>query len=131
MLFPLEKDSPAVWEKVCYGVADGHLGLGAKIAAKPDGGPERVICIYTRNFNDREDVKRVVQGLHKLNLLPKDEKRSIYYKCDAYTHLNIKHGNEYGLSASLYASMDFLPKPEKKPGANMFTAFNRDFVEKG
>jgi hypothetical protein len=105
MLFPTEEDAPSIWKSVVAGVIENKLGTAAKIAT--DGSP-RLICVYTEDFSDEADVKRVVQQLEKLGLLPKDPNRSIYYKCDAYTHLDIGSGNEYGLQASLYASKDVL-----------------------
>ena len=32
--------------------------------------------------------------------------KGIYYKCDAFTHLGIAGGNQWGLRASLYGSLD-------------------------
>jgi hypothetical protein len=94
-------------------VADNRLGIGAKIAADLNPNENvRVICIYTKDFNDKGDVRRVVLELDKLGLLPRDRKRSIYYKCDAYTYLQIMSDNPYGLSASLYPSKDFLEGPK-------------------
>jgi hypothetical protein len=34
--------------------------------------------------------------------------RVIYYKCDAYTYLDISSSNEYKLKASMYNSRDML-----------------------
>ncbi|KAF2671038.1 DUF1917-domain-containing protein [Microthyrium microscopicum] len=98
-----------VWRTVVKATIEDRLGNGAKIAAqdKATGGP-RVICIYTNDFNDREDIRRVVKELRELKCLHKDEKQSIWYKCDAYTYLSIMSGNEYGLKASLYGSADIL-----------------------
>lgn len=104
-------------------VTQDRLGIGAKIATGTDKAEDdgiRVICVYTKDFTDVEDARRVVRELHDLRLLPKDETRSIYYKCDAYTHLNIGSGNPYNLAASLYSSKDLLAKndsttPTKRP----------------
>jgi hypothetical protein len=39
----------------------------------------------------------------------------IWYKCDAFTHLNLDSKNPYGIKASLYGSKDVLDaKPDKK-----------------
>jgi hypothetical protein len=94
-------------------VSENRFGIGAKIAADLGQNEDvRVICIYTKDFNDKEDVRRVVLELNRLDLLPRDKKRSIYYKCDAFTILQLMSGNPYGLSTSLYASRDFLDRPK-------------------
>jgi len=107
MLFPYEDDATSVWKRVVAGVIEGKLGTAAKIATDDEGKGTRLICVYTRDFSDVEDVKRVVQQLQKMGLLP-TEGRSIYYKSDAYTYLNIYSENKYNLQASLYASKDVL-----------------------
>jgi Domain of unknown function (DUF1917) len=109
MLFVDELNIAVVWSSICRATADNLLGIGAKVAANSEDGAVRLICVYTKDFNDKQDVKRVVVELNRLNLLPTDKKRSIYYKCDAYTLLGILSGNPYKLAASLYASKDFLP----------------------
>ncbi|CAL3969771.1 unnamed protein product [Diplocarpon coronariae] len=75
----------------------------AKVA--PDDGQVRnphLICIYTRNFEDRGDVRRVLHNLKDLGFVEKG--RPIYYKCDAYTHLALKHLNDYNIAASMYSA---------------------------
>lgn len=114
MLFPSEQSAPGVWKRVVTAVIEGKLGVGAKIATDDGGKGSRLICLYTKDFSDEADVKRVVQQMEKSNLLP-GEGRSVYYKCDAYTHLDIASQNEYGLQASLYASKDMLEGPAPKP----------------
>lgn len=108
MLFPNERDVATVWRTVATAVIEGKLGNVAKVATDDEGKGARLICIYTKDFSDEVDVKRVVQEIKKLGLLPVDEARSIYYKCDAYTHLGIDASNEYKLQASLYSSKDVL-----------------------
>jgi hypothetical protein len=115
MLFPHETDATGVWKRVALATIENKLGVGAKIATSGD---TRLICIYTRDFSDEEDVRRVVQEIEKMGLLLANTDRSIYYKCDAYTHLGIGSQNEYGLQASLYASKDVLAgKPVPKDAA--------------
>ena len=116
MLFPYPNDVDAVWWKVCNGTLEGRLGCAAKVAT--DDGDEsrtqRLICIYTEDFSDKEDVQRVLSELKELGLV-KDNPSStgsgsnkgvIYYKCDAYTYLDITSDNEYRLKASMYNSRD-------------------------
>jgi len=112
MLFPSEENAPGIWKQIVTATLESQLGIAAKIAS--DGDP-RLICVYTKDFSDEADVKRVVQQLKDMNLLPDESSnRGIYYKCDAYTYLDIKSDNPYGLKASLYASKDVLAEKEGK-----------------
>jgi len=89
MLFPTVQDVDYVWSKVAKGTAERELGVAAKVAAMEDGGEgdsgaRRLICVYTKDFADAEDVKRVLLGLKAMGLLRGDdggEGRGIYYKC--------------------------------------------------
>jgi len=110
MLFPSRDTVNKTWATVAHATADGQLGIAAKVATDPGEADEapRLICIYTKDFSDMEDVKRVLEKLLDLGLVGRE--RSIYYKCDAYTHLAINSGNEYGFKASLYASKDIFSR---------------------
>ncbi|KAF1919379.1 hypothetical protein BDU57DRAFT_585560 [Ampelomyces quisqualis] len=87
MLFPKLEEVNGVWSKVVEGVINNHLGPTAKVA--PDEGKpgDRLICIYTKDYRDEEDVLRVLQELEMMGLLPSG--RSIYYKSDAFTYLDL------------------------------------------
>lgn len=64
--------------------------------------------MYTKDFRDEDDVLRVLKELEDLDLL--DHGRSIYYKSDAFTHLDLYSAtaSKYGLQASLYNSSKML-----------------------
>ncbi|OJI83669.1 hypothetical protein ASPTUDRAFT_55691 [Aspergillus tubingensis CBS 134.48] len=114
LLFVSAEKVDEVWGVVAEATAKGELGFGAKVAtaaadvAAGDGGSNktRLICIYTKDYEDRVDVERVLRKMAALELVDLDG-RPIYYKCDAYTHLDIKGGNVWGLRASMYSSRDF------------------------
>jgi len=127
MIFPRHEDADRVWRAVCQGVDSGKLGPTAKIATKdpPDLMQQpttgfraydkqedfRLICVYTKDFSDEKDVRRVLDSLVELKLvkLPEDDmSNGIYYKCDAYTYLDISSKNPYGLKASIYSSRAML-----------------------
>lgn len=117
MLFPTIESVNESWRHVCEGVVNGKLGPIAKVqAATKDKekdsktGAQRLVCIYTRDFADEQDVRRVLDGLCDLGLVRKSDDRPIYYKLDAYTHLGIEGKNEYGLRNSAFSSNDFLKK---------------------
>jgi hypothetical protein len=54
-----------------------------------------------------------------MDLVPKVEKRQLWYKCDAFTCLDIMSKNEYGLRASLYSSDEFVAKKPKGKGTSV------------
>lgn len=66
------------------------------------------VCIYTKDFRDEADVLRVLKELEVMKQLP--EGRGIYYKSDAWTHLDLyrETAEQYGLHASLYTSHKML-----------------------
>jgi len=110
MLFPLEDEVSRTWRLVCEAVVDGRLGHTAKIATEAsarDGSSRRLICIYTKDFSDRDDVKSVLMEMVNVGLCP-GEGNGIYYKCDAFTYLGIESNNTYGLKASMYSSREML-----------------------
>ncbi|KAG9233070.1 hypothetical protein BJ875DRAFT_379371 [Amylocarpus encephaloides] len=108
MVFCERKEVDEVWQVVAKATAEGDLGIGAKVA--PFGGDNRgvqLMCVYTKDFSNLEDVKKVLQKMKTLGLV-QTARKPIYYKCDAYTYLEIKSNNEYNIKASLYSSRDFL-----------------------
>jgi hypothetical protein len=128
LLFVPPEHVPKAWKLVAHAVAEGRLGISAKIAT--DGEGVRLICIYTADFSDRDDVARVLQEIAAMDLLPQDSKWGIYYKIDAYTHLGIESNNEYGLRASLYGSKDFTLPPktsQKRPPENRSSRLSDDW----
>lgn len=87
MFFPLPEDVDRVWTIVAEGTARGELGSMAKVAADEGKGDRvgRLICVYTRDFSDQEDVKRVLLGLVDKGLVDYGRgARGIYYKCGEY-----------------------------------------------
>lgn len=117
MLFPKPEDVNGVWKLVAEAVTDGRLGDTAKVA--PADPPDHfstaqkqqanhLICVYTKDFSDLDDVRRVLEELIELGLAPRAADGAIYYKTDAYTYLDIDSSNSYGLKASLYSSKDII-----------------------
>ncbi|KAL8771779.1 MAG: hypothetical protein Q9209_002970 [Squamulea sp. 1 TL-2023] len=118
MLFPYPEDVNRQWAMIAETTVNRELGIAAKVA--PDDGKgdrvARLICIYTKDFSDMDDVKRVLERLVELGLVKKKgaaNEQGIYYKADAFTELGINSGNEWGLKASLYASRDLLEDRKK------------------
>jgi len=114
MMFPSVDDVNSFWSSIAEGTAAGELGHAAKVATN-DGvndRSERLICVYTADFNNVKDVKRVLGRLVDMGLVnrkgPMGEERGIYYKADVYTHLGINRDNEWGLKPSFYSSKELL-----------------------
>ncbi|MCJ1388975.1 hypothetical protein MMC18_001827 [Xylographa bjoerkii] len=112
MLFPTAADVNRVWGVVARATAAGELGGAAKVATE-DGQGERVgrlICIYTEDFSDKEDVKRVLLKLVELGLANRrsewGQDMGISYKPDVFTYLDITGNNRWGLKPSLYQSKE-------------------------
>ena len=105
MLFPTVGNVDSCWEAVVTALEKGELGGLAKVATDDGSDGARLICVYTHDFGDVDDVKRVLRGLIDIDLVS-EQTRPIYYKCDAFTHLDIKSKNDYGLKASMFSSKD-------------------------
>jgi hypothetical protein len=77
------------------------------------------VCVYTKDFQDADDVLRVLHELENMGLL--NGGRTIYYKPDAYTYLNLVRDTavEYGLQASLYNSRSLLASDKVPESASL------------
>ncbi|KAJ7636790.1 hypothetical protein FB45DRAFT_1056072 [Roridomyces roridus] len=107
MLFLQAHDVNNTWARIAHATANNRLGTSAAVATgSQDGGHCRLVCVYTRDFTDEADVQRVLRELDRMGLVPKG--RGLQYKCDAYTHLDIYAGNEYGVHPSIYSSARML-----------------------
>ena len=71
-----------IWSAIARATAFNQLGIAAKVAPRPEDGDtrkDRLICVYTRDFQDKEDLARVLQKLRELRLVEARGK-PIYYK---------------------------------------------------
>ena len=84
LVFVPERDVDEIWVKIREATEAGKLGGSAKVkTAKPSRLGEtnrRVICVYTYDWTDETDVKRVREELRKLGITNK-----IAYKTDEDT----------------------------------------------
>ena len=112
MLFPSANFVDEIWRKVAKATLAGILGCAAKVATDDGTDAPRLICVYTEDFTDKVDVKRVLAKMEELHLIKLEQ--GIYYKCDAYTYLSIMSGNDYKLKASMYSSKDLLMEISSK-----------------
>lgn len=85
LIFVSRENVDEVWAKIKKATEEGKLGFGSKVStAKPSPlGKDpntHVICVYTYDWTDREDVMRVREELRKLGITNK-----IPYKSDEDT----------------------------------------------
>jgi len=125
MLFCNPSEVNEVWAVVARATCNNELGTVAKVA--PDNGEPgkvRLICIYTKDFNDLGDVERVVRKMRNLGLVTTSGK-PIYYKPNAYTYLELNSDNRWSIKTSLYSSADVL-KPKDGKVDNFFSKEKRN-----
>lgn len=85
LIFVDRKNVDEVWGKVRSATEKGVLGIEAKVSSKlgADSSSEKsshVICVYTHDWKDEKDVRRVREELRKLGVTQK-----IPYKADVDT----------------------------------------------
>ena len=85
-----------VWSRIASATHAGTLGISAKVSPRADSG-SHVICIYTGDYTDKDDVDKVRGGLRRLGM-----KFTIPYKPDVYTHCGVYKGNLWGIPPSRY-----------------------------
>jgi hypothetical protein len=86
LIFAPQTDVDLLWKKIKRATEKGQLGGSAKVAtALPNPNvtnpATRVICVFTYDWTDEKDVKRVREELRKLGITSK-----IPYKADEETH---------------------------------------------
>ncbi|KAI8627568.1 DUF1917-domain-containing protein [Xylariaceae sp. FL1651] len=109
MLFCTVFQVNEVWEIIAKATANNELGIAAKVAPKSnvDHRTERLICVYTADFSDKQDVARVAERLKLLGLVGN---KPLYYKPDAYTYFGIASGNPWEIRPSIYDTRSLLGK---------------------
>ena len=85
LIFVHVKEIDEVWRKIKKAIEEGKLGNSAKVAtARPNPNAKnpdiKVICVYTYDWTDEEDVRRIREELRKLGITQK-----ISYKTDEDT----------------------------------------------
>lgn len=86
LIFVAISQVDAVWMKVREATEMGRLGGSAKVAtARPNpnatDSESKVICVYTYDWTDEQDVRRIRQELREIGVVAK-----IPYKADAETY---------------------------------------------
>jgi len=91
----------STWAKIQNATTKGNLGIAAKVSTaysmRYGGYTTHVICIYTKSYKNKKDVKRVLKQLRNLGIT-----ELLYYKTDQATRLGM-----YGDNSWEYRSSDF------------------------
>ncbi|KAI8894315.1 translation initiation factor eIF 4e-like domain-containing protein [Globomyces pollinis-pini] len=88
----------SIWSGIATDVHEGSLGVSCKVSPNEGTGNSHVICVYTTNYQDLNDVmnaRNVLRTKHGIESV-------LTYKPDIYTTLGIYKGNSLGLEPSLY-----------------------------
>jgi len=104
MLFPRCGQAVPAWRIVAHLGADGQIWL-AKIAPRASRG-SHVICVYTPDFTDLDEVEAVVVRLDNLGVV----ERRVYYKPDVFTYAGIYNRTGSPNRASVY---EYLPEERR------------------
>ena len=100
LIFVNIDDVDLIWEKIKSATENGLLGSSSKVAtARPNPNASdnkmKVICVYTYDYSDKEDVLRIRKELRKLGV-----ENKIPYKTD-----NATRQNQYSVNGSPRISM--------------------------
>jgi hypothetical protein len=89
-----EKYIDNTWENVKKAVTEGKLWTTAKASTawRSKGGPY-VVCVYTYDYDDKNDVMRIRDYLRKMGF-----KRPVAYKTDDQTLAGIYADNTQGIA---------------------------------
>jgi len=87
-----------VWRGIASHTFRGELGTSAKVSTELQGRDRRVICVYTRDYLDLDDVMSVREKLSGMGF-----KDRLCYKPDIYTYFGIYYRTT-PLSACRYRS---------------------------
>ena len=98
MLFIQPNEVDSVWRTIATATANGQLGIAAKVSPNStrdemnnehaiprgknnDAAVTRLICVYTYDFSDKADVRRVLNKLRELDVFSnRGSHQNIYYK---------------------------------------------------
>lgn len=103
MLFFKPDQADEKWEEIARATAQGKLGCSAKINPTKELTQDALCCIYTKNFADKDDVKRVLTSLKEMGFHVRSG-----YKPDFFTHLDIYRNNEWRLPVVIYSPKEVL-----------------------
>ena len=80
-------------------MVSGTLGTASNVFQSDEPATKYVICVYTEDFDNEEEVWAVEKSLRKLGITD-----VLHYKPNIYTTLGIYLGNEWGIRPTIYLS---------------------------
>ena len=94
------------WEKIATATAKDELGMHAKVTPLKDKGEwkslhgsQHTVSVYTKDFNNKEDVMEIERKLRDLGM-----KGRMAYKPRVYTITGVYSQNKWGLRPVIYTS---------------------------
>jgi hypothetical protein len=97
MIFPPTELVDQAWQRISCGMYTGALSVTTAKVSPLTSEQNHVICVYTDDFTDRDDVMKVRQQLRLLGWT-----QQLQYKADTYTHLGIYSNNDYNIPPCIY-----------------------------
>lgn len=86
-----------LWKNLATVCVNGFLDTTIKVSPKWNYNDEHVICIYTENYLDVENVYYIRHILRKIGINNK-----ISYKPDVFTYFEIYKNNKWNINSSIY-----------------------------
>ncbi|XP_065913601.1 UPF0696 protein C11orf68 homolog [Dysidea avara] len=107
MIFKHRRIIDETWKRMAEATVAGKLGCSAKVSTTYASDTNKrnreidqhLICVFTKNFADKDDVWRVEKALRSMGITD-----TLKYKPNIYTHFKLYLGNEYKIKPSLYTS---------------------------
>jgi len=84
LIYRSDSEIDTVWKTIAKSTINGELGTSAKVSTARKNSKRHVMCVYTANYLDLDDVTRVREKLRRIGFAEK-----LCYKPDIYTYLNI------------------------------------------
>lgn len=84
LVYRVRSEIDGVRETIARATIEGDLGTSAKVSTKLQGRDRHLICVYTDDYLDLDDVNRVRDELDALGFTER-----LCYKPDIYTYLGI------------------------------------------
>ena len=97
MLFPEPEHVDEIWAKVAIATANDELGIAAKVETRIQEKKARLVCVYTSDFRDKDDVARVLNRMGELELVRPSGKQ-IYYKSGQFGNSIFQSALAYQIS---------------------------------
>lgn len=86
-----------LWANISINCVKGFLGPTVKVSPKCNYNDEHVICVFTKNYLDKENVYNIRDVLKKNGINNK-----ISYKPDIFTYFEIYKNNKWNIKSSIY-----------------------------